>query len=98
MGNKNIIFNSDEEEHLKKHFESNEINQFNNLIIQKICDKYEDKSTKSWELLMNILENSYAKEEFKTYISTFPETDRAILTANTLYITIDDMLRLSQLP
>jgi hypothetical protein len=97
MGNKNIIFNSEEEEHLKNHFESNEINQFNNLIVQKICDKYEDKSTKSWELLMNTLENSCTKDEFQAYISTFPEPDKAILTANALFIILDDILRLSQL-
>ena len=98
MGDKNIFFNSDEETLLKKHFESNEINQFNNLIVQKICDKYEDKSTESWELLMNILENSCAKDEFQVYFSTFPESDKAILTANALFIILDDMLRLSQLP
>lgn len=93
MGDKNLYFNSDEEAILKNHFENNEISQFNNRIVGKICERYSDNSTETWELLMNALEKCYVKDEFQAYISNFPETDKAILTANALYIIVDSMLR-----
>lgn len=93
MENKNIYFNTDEEALLKNHLENNEINQFNNIIVSKICKEYGDESQESWEYLMDILEKSQESEASKAIIALLPEEDREILTANIFYVTLDELLR-----
>lgn len=93
MENKNIYFNTDEEVLLKNHLENNEINQFNNIIVSKICKEYGDESQESWEYLMDILEKSQKSEASKAIIALLPEEDREIHTANIFYVTLDELLR-----